>query len=117
MTNAQIIMKNSLQLMDDGIIGTTGRIIIVEDEHGKKVEVQEPEEIHTYQAWKSMGYQVKRGQKAKASFLIWKHTVKKAEQEKEVDEQKMFMTKAHFFAFDQVEPIKQEETICEYKVK
>ena len=107
MTNEQIIFQNSLQLMDDGIIGTTGRTITVENEQGEKLEMQEPEPIHTYQAWKCLGYQVKRGQKAKASFLIWKHTVKKAKQEQGEDEEKMFMTKAFFFTFDQVEPIEQ----------
>ena len=107
MTNEQIIFNNSLQLMDDGIIGTTGRIITVENENGEKAEIQEPEPIHTYQAWKCMGYQVKRGQKAKASFQIWKHTIKKATEKNEEDEEKMFMTKAFFFTFDQVEPIEQ----------
>lgn len=107
MTNEQIIFQNSLQLMDDGIIGTTGRTITVENEQGEKFEMQEPEPIHTYQAWKCLGYQVKRGQKAKASFLIWKHTVKKAKEQQDEDEEKMFMTKAFFFTFDQVEPIEQ----------
>lgn len=48
MTNEQIIFNNSLQLMDDGIIKSTGRTIIVENEDGEKVEMQEPEPIHTY---------------------------------------------------------------------
>jgi len=111
MTNEQIIFQNSLQLMDDGIIGTTGRFITVENEQGEKIEMQEPEPIHTYQAWKCLGYQVKRGQKAKASFLIWKHTVKKAKQEQDEDEEKMFMTKAFFFTYDQVEPIQEKATV------
>lgn len=107
MTNEQIIFNNSLQLMEDGIIKGTGRTITVEDENGEKMEIPEPEAIHTYQAWKHLGFQVKRGQKAKASFLIWKHTVKRAKQEQDEDEEKMFMTKAFFFTFDQVEPIEQ----------
>lgn len=108
MTNEQIIFNNSIELMDAGIIRSTGRTIIVEDENGQKTEMQEPEPIHTYQAWKQLGYQVQRGQKAKASFLIWKHTVKKAKQEQDEDEEKMFMTKAFFFTFDQVEPIEEK---------
>ena len=111
MTNEQIIFNNSIELMDAGIIGTTGRFITVENEQGEKMEMQEPEPIHTYQAWKCLGYQVKRGQKAKASFLIWKHTVKKAKQEQDEDEEKMFMTKAFFFTFDQVEPIQEKATV------
>lgn len=108
MTNEQIIFNNSIELMDAGIIKGTGRFIIVEDENGQKKEMPEPEPIHTYQAWKQLGYQVQRGQKAKASFLIWKHTVKKAKQEQDEDEEKMFMTKAFFFTFDQVEPIQEK---------
>ena len=107
MTNEQIIFNERITLMDDGIIGTTGRTITVENENGEKIEMKEPEELHTYQAWKSLGYQVKRGQKCKATILIWKHTVKKGKEKQDEDEEKMFMTKAFFFTGDQVEPIAQ----------
>lgn len=105
MTNAQIIFSESLELMNQGVIGTTGRTIIVEDENGVKSELQEPEAIHTYAGWQELGFQVCRGQKAVCSFPIWKHTVKKAKEENEEDEEKMFMVKAFFFTINQVEPI------------
>lgn len=108
MTNEQIIFNTSVELMNEGIIGTTGRVITVENENGEKIDLQEPEPIHTYKAWQSLGYQVKRGQKAIASFLIWKHTVKKAKEQTDEDEEKMFMTKAFFFKFSQVEPMEQK---------
>lgn len=49
MTNAQIITSARFSLMEQGVIGSTGRMIEIEDENGKRT-VPEPEEIHTYQA-------------------------------------------------------------------
>ena len=108
MTNEQIIWGERLDLMNKGIIGTTGKMITLENEKGEKFDITEPEAIYTYQAWKSLGYQVKRGQKAKAAFSIWKLTRKKAKEEKDVDVEKMFMVKAFFFTLDQVDAIKEE---------
>lgn len=113
MTNAQIIFNESMALMEQGIIGTTGRTFEVETENGEKITVQEPEQIHTFAAWKSIGRQVKKGEHAKAAFMIWKHTVKKKKDEEktgnpieDADDEKMFMKKAFFFTIDQTEPIK-----------
>jgi len=102
MTNEQIVFEERMKLMNDGIIGTTGKTLTIEKE-GKKCKVDEPEVIHTYKVWQSLGYQVRRGQKATATFMIWKHTVKKAKEEKDVDMEKMFKTKAFFFTANQVE--------------
>ena len=65
--------------------------------------------------WKQLGYQVKKGQKAVASFTIWKHTSKKEEMEvtytdgtkgiEEVDNSRMFMKLSSFFSASQVEKI------------
>jgi Domain of unknown function (DUF1738). len=108
MTNEQIILGERIKLMNEGIIGTTGKTLTVEKE-GKKCEIDEPEVIHTYKVWQSLGFQVKRGEKARATILIWKHTIKKAKEEKDVDMEKMFKTKAFFFTAEQVEEIKQIE--------
>ena len=111
MTNVEIIMAEQRELMKQGIIGTTGRTLkaIVVNENGEEeeVEVAEPEPIHTYQKWKELGYQVQKGEKAIAQFTIWKHVTKKAKNEGEEDEQKMFMKKASWFKFSQVAPIEQ----------
>lgn len=80
MTNAQIIFNESIELMENGIIGNTGRKIIVENEDGEKKEMLEPESIHTYAGWKAIGRQVKKGEKCIATFMIWKHTTKKRNQ-------------------------------------
>ena len=111
MTNAQIIMNESINLLDNGIIKGTGRmleaLIVDKDGNETKKMVEEPEAIHTYAVWKQLGFQVKKGEKAKASFVIWK-CVSSKKNEEEADEQpenKMFMKKAHFFTIDQVEKI------------
>lgn len=110
MTNAQIIMNQSISLLEEGIIKGTGRMLemLVIDAEGneEKKMVEEPEAIHTYAVWKELGRQVKKGQKAKASFTIWKYVKgKKQEESDEEPEDKMFMTKASFFTIDQTEPI------------
>ena len=110
MTNEQIIFNNSVILMEKGIIGTTGRTFEVENEEGTKKTIQEPEPIHTYGAWKSRGYTVKKGQKAIAKFPIWRHhnagtRINKKSGKEESTEEKMFLTDAFFFAMSQVEPL------------
>lgn len=110
MTNSQIIFNESLELMKQGIIGSTGRQLIYEREDGTKESVPEPEPIHTFVMWKSLGYEVKKGQKAIAKFAIWKHKSagrrknRKTGEEVETEE-KLFLTDAYFFRKDQVEPI------------
>ncbi len=108
MTNAQIIFNASQELAEQGIIKYTGNVYIAELPDGSKVEVKETEEIHTYQKWQSLGYQVQRGQKAIAKITIWKHVVKKAKAENEEDETKMFMKTAAFFSKSQVEAIQKQ---------
>ena len=94
MTNAQIIAMNEDALRTKGIIN-------------------EEETIHTYQGWKQLGMQVKRGSTAVAKFQIWKRgkgqtmKMKKAETGEEVDIEtaKYFLTNASFFSTSQVEAI------------
>lgn len=113
MTNAQIIFNERVRLMEEQRIGTTGRVIEVLNMNGETEFINEPEEIHTYQAWKALGYQVKRGEKAIAKFTIWKYKAGKVEVEAEGDgeeqEQKgmMFMKLSHFFSESQVEAVKK----------
>lgn len=104
MTNAQIIFNESIRLMEEGILEGTGQKMTVKYDDGTTKELEIPEQIHTYQRWKELGYQVQKGQKAIASFVIWKHTSKKKEDTDE-EENKMFMKKASFFKMSQVEAI------------
>ena len=111
MTNEQIIFNARVELLENGIIGTTGKQIQVEDAEGNKRTLDEPEQIHTYAGWKALGFQVRRGEHTIANFQIWKHTTKKIKAEADtaeatVDEQEfMFLTKAFFFTSSQVEQI------------
>lgn len=60
MTNAQIILLQSVKLMEQGILQGTGEFVTVEDQDGNKKQLEIPEQIHTFAAWKELGYQVKK---------------------------------------------------------
>lgn len=60
------------------------------------------EEAHTFAAWKSKGFIVRKGEHAAFSATIWKYKPYKKDDDKEG---KMFMKKAHFFIESQVEAI------------
>lgn len=114
MTNAMIVLLESVKLMEEGIISGSGIKGITPD--GKEIEL--PEAIHTYQSWKSLGYQVKKGEHAIAQFPVWKYiTGKKNDKLEEVradvdvdtNENKGYcrMKVASFFKKSQVEEIKK----------
>ena len=107
MTNAQIIFNEAVELMKNGKIGTTGNQLEIEDENGNKMMLDEPEDIHTFQAWKKLGYCVKRGEKAVAQFYIWKCVTKQVVDENNMTEEqkRMFMKKASFFSASQVQAL------------
>ena len=105
MTNAQIIFIEGQKLAEAGIINYTGRVLKALNPAGEEVEVKETEQIHTYAAWKELGYQVQKGQKAVAKFPVWKYTSKKNEETGEEENAHMFMKTASFFRLEQVAPI------------
>lgn len=106
MTNRMIILTESIKLMEAGILKSTGEKIVVETDEGKK-ELDVPETIHTYQKWKQLGYQVKKGQKAIAQFPVWKYTNKKTKDNADGEEESKycFLKVSSFFKQEQVEPI------------
>ena len=85
MTNTEIVAFAWGQLVGSGVISAE-------------------EEIHTFAKWKSLGYSVKKGEKAITKLTIWKHT-SKVNAETQEEETAMFMKKAHFFSTSQVEKI------------
>ena len=93
----EVYRSKFIPLMEEGILQGTGNYITVENEDGEKIEMEEPEEIHTYQGWKFLNRQVKRGEKSVATIQIWKHTVKKPKEKDEQEQERMFMTNAFFF--------------------
>lgn len=110
MNNATIIFMERVKLMESGVIKGTGEKTIIEEPDGTKKEYEVPEQIHTYQKWKSLGYQVKKGQKAIAQFPIWKYTKKKDDkmsEEEAQDKGYCFMKVSSWFKFDQVEKVEE----------
>ena len=119
MTNEQIIFNESINLMEQGKLNGTGNMITITtvnaDGQKEKKQIEEPEPIHTYAAWKQLGFQVKKGSKAVTQINIWKHVSRKEEIEvkytdgttgtEEVDNSKMFMKLSSFFSLSQVERI------------
>ena len=104
-TNVQIIFNESLKLVQQGILKSTGKTIVLEMQDGSKKELPEPEPIHTYNGWKELGYQVKKGEHAKAQFPIWKYKGQKNEETGEEENGKCYQRKAFWFTFDQVEKV------------
>ncbi len=117
MTNAQIIMMQSVALMEQGLLKGTGRKITVKllnadgEEYTK--EMDEPEEIHTFAGWKALGYNVRKGEKSGIRFSIWKYSEKAKKPEEmtgnpieDLPKTSMFMKDACWFTAAQVEPLK-----------
>ena len=74
------------------------------------------EDVHTYAKWKSLGYQVKKGEKALFQTMLWKKKTKKSKKEntenienEEGKEKKnndyFFLAKSSMFGRSQVELI------------
>lgn len=119
MTNEQIILNASFELMEQGVLKGSGQFADFETAEGTKT-VEMPEEIHTFNGWKARGYQVRKGEKSAIKFPIWKHTTKvlktdtgnaeldrmNAQVNAQGGEKHMFMKVSAFFTFAQVEPIK-----------
>lgn len=119
MTNATIILNESIRLMEEGKLNGSGQFVEIETESGAKT-IELPEEIHTFNGWKQRGYAVKKGEKSSIKFPIWKHTTKflstdtgseavdkmNANINAQGGESRMFMKTAAFFTSAQVEPIK-----------
>lgn len=108
MSNFMIILLESVKLMEEGVLEPTDETIKTED--GKEYKVPEP--IHTYNGWKSRGYQVKKGEKNIAQFPIWKYTNKKSAEMSEEEAQEKgycFLKTSSFFKASQVELIEGEK--------
>ena len=92
MTNAEIIYRESIELVKQGIL---------------KAIAGQPEPIHTFAKWKSMGYFVKKGEKAIAKITIWKYTsrTKTDDDGNEIDDSKCFPKVSAFFKTSQVEKV------------
>lgn len=105
MTNAMIILMESVKLMEEGKIRGTGQYMQVETSDGVK-ELEIPEPIHTYAKWHELGYQVRRGEKSEIKIQVWKYRGKIKHDEEsgeDIETGKCFMKVASFFTRAQVE--------------
>ena len=110
MTNEQIIFAARCDLMEQGVIGSTGRTLTFEMEDGTTKTMPEPDEIHTYTFWRdNYGMVPKKGAHAIATLQIWKCGKRKKENPEEEDQERMFLTKGFFFSPDQLESVKDRE--------
>lgn len=103
MTNEQIIMNTRVRLMNNRVIGTTGKKMEYVDRDGVVTEIDEPAEIHTYVGWKRRGFQVPKGTKAKVFIPIWNYSTD------EEGNTTMFQRNAPFFTPEQVIKIEESE--------
>lgn len=71
MTNEEIIRAERVRLMNEGRIGTVRETRVI-DEDGNLTVIREPDEIHDYETWRSLGQQVRRGSRAIARLRIRK---------------------------------------------
>lgn len=111
MTNAQIIFQNRVFLMEQGVLKPVeGQTVKVVDKDGER-EVPMPEEIHTFNEWKRLGYQVQKGEHAVAKFPVWKFKPNKKQEQEEAGEDeepvkgRCFMKVAFFFTREQVKAV------------
>ena len=108
MSNQEIVTRARFELMKAGMIGGTGRMIPYMDAEGNKHELAEPEEIHTYQRWQELGFQVQKGEKAVVFLTIWKKVVSKKKEADEASKEtggtydRMIMKRSAFFSRAQV---------------
>ena len=111
MTNAMIILNESVRLMEEGVLAGTGKFMTVDNGDGTTRRLEMPEPIHTFQKWKELGYVVKKGEKSNIKIPIWKYSSKTTvdEEGEEKENTSMFMKVAAFFKFSQVEKITNAE--------
>lgn len=105
MTNEMIVLNARFELMKQGKVDSTGRMLEYVGADGEAVRVPEPEEIHTFARWKEMGFSVKKGEKAVAKLPIWKHTAKVNDETGEEEDARMFLKTSAFFARHQVSEV------------
>ena len=106
MTNAQIILNESIKLMKDGVLAGSGIKATLTAADGTQEVIELPESIHTFAAWKAAGYSVKKGEQAIAKFAIWKYASDKQADDENADESgHCFLKVSFFFKRAQVEKI------------
>lgn len=97
MKNEVIIFEKRLELMEEGIIRSTGELIEYQLPSGEWIKVPEPIQIHTLKQWANLQYSVNDGEKPIATFKIWKPYMNKKGHG-------IVFKNADFYSLDQVHP-------------
>ena len=97
MKNETIILEKRLELMEEGIIRSTGELIDYQLPSGEWIKVPEPIQIHTLKQWDNLHYSLNNGEKPIATLRIWKpYTNKKGHG--------LVFKNSDFYSLDQVHP-------------
>ena len=92
MTNEEIILR-----------GTIAHLGITPEEASVLIESGNFPVFHTYEHWKSIGYQVRKGERAQFKLSVWKQAKRKDEDGEKPS--KMFLKTSAFFGVNQVDKI------------
>ena len=94
MTNEQIIFK-----------GIQEHLKLTDEQASEMLKNGTFPVFHTYEHWKSLGFQVKKGEHADLKLAIWKQGKAKEAEDGSTISGKMFMKTAAFFGVGQVEKV------------
>ena len=101
MTNEQIIIK-----------GIQAHLKLTDDQVATMLQDGTFPVFHTYEHWKSLGFQVKKGEHADLKLSIWKQGKAKEAEDGSTIPGRMFMKTAAFFGVGQVEKAGACEVHC-----
>ena len=94
MTNEEIIFR-----------GIQSHLGLTDEEASALIQSGKFPVYHTYEHWKSLGFQVKKGEHADMKLTIWKQGKAKTADDGSTIPGRMFMKTAAFFGTGQVEKI------------
>lgn len=94
MTNEEIIFK-----------GIQSHLGLTDEEASELLKTGKFPVYHTYEHWKSLNYQVKRGEHADLKLAIWKQGKAKETEDGQTIPGRMFLKTSAFFGSGQVEKI------------
>lgn len=109
MTNTEIITRTAIA---EGLFTEAEATAIIAS--GRRLP------LHTYQEWRRMGYQVKQGEHAALTVVLWKYRSETVEIDgQEVESGDCYRTTAHLFTIAQVQKstpvkVKTREEIMAY---
>lgn len=93
MTNSEIILKAVIE-----------NKIYTKEQAKEILEGGHDIPVHTYAAWKKLGFQVKKGEKASIKIKLWR-AIKKKDEKAEKDELQFILVNTSLFTEEQVKKL------------